>query len=154
MEPEGSLPHSEASILYYHSRKILPSKTFSGIFHSKTLCVFPISDAIKTNLSRCNTSKCSRRKNITRNPSFDELSAPVKILPFWLLMWGKGQGNRIKYVAPVRKSQRIWLRDFQNATLSNVYWTVHHCNTLRMKDQLDVTCYFISLLKCSTCFGH
>ena len=23
-----------------------------------------------------------------------------------------------------------------------------------MKDQLDVTCYFISLLTCSTCFGH
>ena len=37
---------------------------------------------------------------------------------------------------------------------SNVYWTVHHCNSRRMKDQLDVTCYFISLLMCSTCFGH
>ena len=23
-----------------------------------------------------------------------------------------------------------------------------------MQDQLDVTCYFISLLMCSTCFGH
>jgi len=23
-----------------------------------------------------------------------------------------------------------------------------------MKDQLDVTCYFISLLMCSTCFRH
>ena len=38
--------------------------------------------------------------------------------------------------------------------VSNVYWTVHHCNSWRMKDQLDVTCYFISLLMCSTCFGH
>ena len=37
---------------------------------------------------------------------------------------------------------------------SNVYWTEHHCNSWRMKDQLDVTCYFISLLMCSTCFGH
>ena len=36
----------------------------------------------------------------------------------------------------------------------NVYWTVHHCNSWRMKDQLDVTCYFTSLLMCSTCFGH
>ena len=26
-------------------------------------------------------------------------------------------------------------------------------NSWRMKDQLDVTCYFISLM-CSTCFGH
>ena len=35
---------------------------------------------------------------------------------------------------------------------SNVYWTVHHCNSWRMKDQLDVTCYFISLLMwCSFC---
>jgi hypothetical protein len=31
---------------------------------------------------------------------------------------------------------------------------VHHCNSWRIKDQLDVTCYFISLLMCSTCFGH
>ena len=38
--------------------------------------------------------------------------------------------------------------------LSNVYWTVHRCNSWRMKDQLDVTCFFISLLMCSTCFGH
>jgi len=37
---------------------------------------------------------------------------------------------------------------------TNVYWTVHHCNSWRMKDQLDVTCYFISLIMRSTCFGH
>ena len=41
-----------------------------------------------------------------------------------------------------------------NKLYFNVYWTVHHCNSWRMKDQLDVTCYFISLLMCSTCFGH
>ena len=29
-----------------------------------------------------------------------------------------------------------------------IFWT------WRMKDQLDVTCYFISLIMCSTCFGH
>jgi len=23
-----------------------------------------------------------------------------------------------------------------------------------MKDQLDLTCYFISFIMCSTCFGH
>ena len=39
-------------------------------------------------------------------------------------------------------------------SLSNVYWTVHHCNSWRMKDQLNVTWYFISILMCSTCFGH
>ena len=29
---------------------------------------------------------------------------------------------------------------------SNVYWTVHHCNSWRMKYQLDIICYFISLI--------
>ena len=38
--------------------------------------------------------------------------------------------------------------------VSNVYWTVHHCNSWRLREQLDVTCYFISLLMCSTCFRH
>ena len=36
---------------------------------------------------------------------------------------------------------------------SNVYWTVHHCNSWGMKNKLDVTCYLISLMR-STCFGH
>ena len=31
---------------------------------------------------------------------------------------------------------------------------MHHCHSWRMKDQLDVTCYFISLVMRSTCFGH
>ena len=35
---------------------------------------------------------------------------------------------------------------------SYVYWTVHHCVNWRIKDQLDVTCYFISLLMCSAWF--
>jgi len=35
-----------------------------------------------------------------------------------------------------------------------VYWTVHHFYSCRLKDQLDVTCYFISLLMYPTCFGH
>ena len=29
-----------------------------------------------------------------------------------------------------------------------------YSSSWRMKDQLDVTCYFISFLMCSTCFGH
>ena len=31
---------------------------------------------------------------------------------------------------------------------------MHHCDRWRIKDQLDVTCYFISLLMCSTCWAH
>ena len=37
---------------------------------------------------------------------------------------------------------------------SNVYWTVHHCNSWGMKNQLDVTCYFIPIIMRSTYFGH
>ena len=32
----------------------------------------------------------------------------------------------------------------KNPTTSYVYWTVHHCDNWRIKDQLDVTYYFIS----------
>ena len=31
---------------------------------------------------------------------------------------------------------------------------MHHFDSWRIKEQLDVICYFISLLMCSTCFGH
>ena len=37
---------------------------------------------------------------------------------------------------------------------SYVYWTLHPCDCWRIKDQLDVTCYVISLLMCSTCWAH
>jgi len=37
---------------------------------------------------------------------------------------------------------------------SDVYWTVHHCDNWRIKDQLDATWYFIVLLIGSTRFGH
>ena len=33
-------------------------------------------------------------------------------------------------------------------------FVITYLDSWRMKDQLDVTCYFISLLMCSTWFGH
>ena len=39
-------------------------------------------------------------------------------------------------------------------TVFYVCWTVHHCDNWRIKNQLDVTYYFIVLLIGSTCFGH
>jgi hypothetical protein len=50
------------------------------------------------------------------------------------------------------KVSKLCLKHFN--TPGYVYWIVHHCDSWRIKDQLDVTCYFISLLVCSTCFGH
>ena len=35
-----------------------------------------------------------------------------------------------------------------------ILWKLRISDSWRMKDQLDVPCYFISLLMCSTCFGH
>jgi len=37
---------------------------------------------------------------------------------------------------------------------SDVYWTVHHCDNWRIKNQLDATYHFIVRLIGSTCFGH
>ena len=44
--------------------------------------------------------------------------------------------------------------DMGNFCKSDVHWTVHHCDSWRIKNQLDATCYFILLLIDSTCFGH
>ena len=41
-----------------------------------------------------------------------------------------------------------------NTPEPDVYWTLHHCDSWRIKNQLDATCYFILLLIDSTCFGH
>ena len=38
--------------------------------------------------------------------------------------------------------------------LHRMVWNKHMVNRWRIEYQLDVTCYFISLLMCSTCFGH
>ena len=54
----------------------------------------------------------------------------------------KSSHVKVRLVSPPYKSSRI-LSDATN---------VHH--GWRIKDQLDVTCYFISRLMCSTCFGH
>ena len=43
------------------------------------------------------------------------------------------------------KVKLLWIQSYRFYE-SNVYWTVHRCNSWRMKGQLDVTCYFISLL--------
>ena len=43
-----------------------------------------------------------------------------------------------------RKAEDCCLLEYDSILLSS--W--------RMKDQLDDTCYFISLIMCSTCFGH
>ena len=59
--------------------------------------------------------------------------------------------HNVNYICALLDITQCWLVA-QN--WSNVYWTVHHCNSWGMKNQLDVTCYFISLIMRSTCFGH
>jgi len=62
--------------------------------------------------------------------------------------------RRILYKYGVTRSNSLYYQPEVNTVIANVYWTVHHCNSWRIIDQLDVTCYFISLLMYSTCFGH
>ena len=59
--------------------------------------------------------------------------------------------GRTFFVACGPRDITLKWREFWTAMIQfNVYWTVHRCNSWRMKDQLDVTCYFISLIMCST----
>ena len=59
-----------------------------------------------------------------------------------------------QYFADLMKTDKKIADRTQEESESYVYWTVHHCDSCRIRDQLDITCYFISLLMCSTCFGH
>ena len=36
-----------------------------------------------------------------------------------------------------------WLKIIQMLHFFNVYWTVHHCDSLRIRDQLDVTSFYV-----------
>ena len=68
----------------------------------------------------------------------------------WLLVHDK----RISWRTVKAVSRCKTWPNWTDTTVSNVCWTAHHCNSWRAKDQLDDTCYFISLILCSTCFGH
>ena len=53
-------------------------------------------------------------------------------------------------------TQPVWLRVYGcvYVCVSDVYWTMHHCDNWRIKNQIDATYYFIVLLIGWTCFGH
>jgi len=52
------------------------------------------------------------------------------------------------------KNNAIQLRAAINIAISLCLLDRAELWQLKIKDQLDVTCYFISLLMCSTCFGY
>jgi len=58
------------------------------------------------------------------------------------------------YPKPHRSSQCPYIPLPEDPSSSDVYWTVHHCDNWRIKNQLDATYYFIVLLIGSTCFRH
>jgi len=53
----------------------------------------------------------------------------------------------IRYIYIFKMSGRI-------SRIHPASYSINTAGSWRIKDQLDVTCYFISLLMCSTCFGH
>ena len=58
------------------------------------------------------------------------------------------------FLQPVVNRFKVYWQLCATSAVTYVYWTVHHCDSWRIKEQLDVTCYFISRLMCSICFGH
>ena len=78
----------------------------------------------------------------------------IPMVSLEIFHWYYPSGLAMASQLPTQKSTRNIFWRIKTVGVSNVYWTVHHYNGWRMKDQLDVTCYFISLIMCSTCFGH
>jgi hypothetical protein len=76
----------------------------------------------------------------------------------WLLPVAVVGGLRLVWVCCVQ--QRLTSTRCCKYSYLCSWWRVEKpletCNSIswRMKDQLDVTCHFISLIMCSTCFGH
>ena len=53
----------------------------------------------------------------------------------------------VQILCPYKYTSAKLMREWRkNRKPSNVYWTVHHCNSWGMKNQLDVTCYLFHLL--------
>ena len=81
----------------------------------------------------------------------------MKVVSLPALCTGRFNPQKIFLVlifASVWVNPRVKLIKNFSCSESYVYWTVLHWNSWRIKDQLDVTCYLISLLMYSTCFGH
>jgi len=85
-----------------------------------------------------------------------------------ILMWTR---SRILKTLPIEYQNAFWVAAWRwlykevetffsivkptSCTMYQIYFISEwHSTCWRIKDRLDVTCYFISLLMCSTCFGH
>jgi len=53
------------------------------------------------------------------------------------------RGNRFTYMEEIETSAKMWI--LITDIVSYVYWTVHHLDSWAKGDQLDVTCFIISL---------
>ena len=60
---------------------------------------------------------------------------------------------RLTWSQQKRSLFMLWHLFSQNVALNGLL-AKNLANSWQMKDQLDVTCYFISLIMCSTCFRH
>jgi len=96
-----------------------------------------------------------------RHTCFWQCPHPCDVMYEYLIMYGFTL-RRFSRKSPVfhtfisryldqipNKSGNEWdITDWNSLTPINKVWI------WRIKDQLDVTCYFSSLFMCSTCFGH
>jgi len=95
---------------------------------------------------------CNITKEGNQHDMYDELQTRGKktiILPQNKLP----ESHNVHSLHHVYK-QSLWYWHQPKYCTTDVYWTVHHCDNWRIKNQLDATYYFIVLLISSTCFWH
>jgi len=85
-------------------------------------------------------------------------SCKLPVIPVVCLenLWFSRQSldTNIKFHENPSSGNRVPCRWKTWRSKSDVYWTMHHCDNWRIKNQQDATYYFIVLLIGSTCFGH
>jgi hypothetical protein len=88
---------------------------------------------MKWRLEEAGTGRRRRCKQLLDDLKEKAGSSKLREKALHLILW------RARCERAIVRQTTKWMNE------SNVYWTVHHCNSWRIKDQLDVTCHFISL---------
>jgi len=105
-------------------------------------------------LGDCWIENFSIRPNICGSLGCSFLQYYLSGIEFWGRLWIFGKFVDPCFKHPLRIEMfAIKFTDICEIIKTYVYWTVHHLDSRIKIDQLDVTCFFISLfIYCSTCF--
>jgi len=79
----------------------------------------------------------------------------IVVLYLQLLLQGMAAGRFHNIGLFLQGTRMAWGEGGDKTTERSVENAItNHLGCRKIKDQLDVTCYIISLLTCPTCFGH